>query len=243
LKPVPYTWEEAVRYAKNNRLDLMNERGRVVDAWRQIEVTANAMKAGLDLKVTANVATPPGTANPVDFRAAASSYSAGVFFDGPLNRMAERNAYRAALISYQQQRRVFMALEDQIEAAIRADLRRLELERASFAIARQALITAAGQVELAYFNLRMSRPQAGTTATIDILNALQALLQAKSALLNNYISYESDRVQLLLDMEMLEIGPQGVPADEPNHNSLPGLPPIPAETAPGSRSSANPASA
>jgi outer membrane protein TolC len=225
--------EEATRYARNNRLDLMNERGRVVDSWRQIEVTANALKAGLDLRVNANVATPPGTANPVDFRASASSYSAGILFDGPLNRMAERNAYRAALIAYQQQRRDFMALEDQIEATIRADLRRLEQERASFAIARQSLISAARQVEEARDRLLFIQSAADTTTTLDILNALNTLLQAKSDLLNNYLSYESDRVKLLLDMEMLEIGPQGVPADESDHHSLPGLPPNPAKPAAG----------
>ncbi|HEY1860063.1 MAG TPA: hypothetical protein VGG61_06900, partial [Gemmataceae bacterium] len=116
LRPIPYTLDQAGEYARENRLDLMNQRGQVVDAWRKIEVTASALKAGLDVTATANVATRPFGGNPVDFRSSASQYTVGVAFDSPLNRMAERNAYRESLIAYEQSRRNFMALADQIQA-------------------------------------------------------------------------------------------------------------------------------
>ena len=61
LEPIPYALDEACSYARDNRLDLMNQRAQVVDAWRQIDVTANALKAGLDVKMSANIATPPGS--------------------------------------------------------------------------------------------------------------------------------------------------------------------------------------
>ncbi len=120
LRPIPYTLAEASAYARQNRLDLMNQRGQVVDAWRQVGVTANALRAGLTVTASANLATQPLADAPVDFRASASTYTAGVQFDGPLNRMAERNAYRASQIAYQQARRNFMAAEDGIEAQIRS---------------------------------------------------------------------------------------------------------------------------
>jgi hypothetical protein len=74
LEPVPYKLEEARTYARENRLDLMNQQAAVVDAWRQIEVTASALKAGLDVKLSASIATLPDSTNPVDFRAAASQW-------------------------------------------------------------------------------------------------------------------------------------------------------------------------
>src|SRR5207244_4346106 len=100
LTPVLETQESAIDYALGNRLDLMNECGRVVDSWRQIDVTASALKAGFDVMVNANIATPPLGARPFDFRASASSYSVGFHFDSPLNRYAERNIYRTSQINY-----------------------------------------------------------------------------------------------------------------------------------------------
>jgi outer membrane protein TolC len=214
LRPIPYKLEEAREYARENRLDLMNQRAQVVDAWRQIEVTASALKAGLDVTVSANVATRPGGGNPVDFRASASQYTVGFAFDSPLNRMAERNAYRESQIVYQQARRNFMALDDQIQTSVRLDARQLETERANFGIARQSLISAARQVEAAGDRLLVLPDAAGTTSTQDVLTALSALLQAKSTLISSWINYETDRAQLLLDMDALQLDPRGLPDHE-----------------------------
>ncbi|HEY1859657.1 MAG TPA: TolC family protein, partial [Gemmataceae bacterium] len=217
LRPIPYTLDQAGEYARENRLDLMNQRGQVVDAWRKIEVTASALKAGLDVTATANVATRPFGGNPVDFRASASQYTVGVAFDSPLNRMAERNAYRESLITYEQSRRNFMALDDQIQASVRLDIRQLELERANFGIARQNLVSAARQVEGARDRLLVIPNAADTTGTQDVLNALSALLQAKSTLISSWINYETDLAQLLLDMDALQLDPRGLPDHEPDN--------------------------
>ena len=92
LKPVYFNLQTATQYALDNRLDLMNERGRVVDAWRQLAVTANQLRAGLNVVFNGNLNTQPGSTNPIDFRQSASFYSVGFQFDAPLNRLAERNA-------------------------------------------------------------------------------------------------------------------------------------------------------
>jgi outer membrane protein TolC len=214
LKPGEYDTQQSIDFALANRLDLMNERGRVVDAWRQITVTANALRGVLNLTANANIATPLGGNNPVGFRASASDYNVGFQFEGPLNRQLERNVYRNSLINYQQLRRQFMALEDSITASIRSDIRQLETERISFEIARQALVSAARQVEGAQDRLLVSTNAADTTVTQDILNALNALLQAKSTLIASYINYETFRVQLLLDEEALQLDERGLPRDE-----------------------------
>jgi hypothetical protein len=227
LRPIPYTLPEASAYARANRYDLMNLRGRVVDAWREVGVAANALRAGLNLTASANVATQPFADAPFDFRASASTYTVGFQFDGPLNRLAERNLYRASQINYEQARRNFMAGEDQVEAQIRQDLRTLEQERTNFGIARLTLITAARQVEASRDRLLLVERASDTTTTLDILNALSALLQAKSRLILSWVNYQSGLIQLQLDTEALQLTPRGVPADEPDAdlNTLP--PPTP----------------
>jgi outer membrane protein TolC len=227
LKPIPATLAEASAYARANRLDLINERGRVVDAWRQVAVTANALLAGLTVTGKANIATPPGGKNPVDFRASASDYQIGFAFDAPLNRMAERNAYRTAQINYQSERRTFIGLDDQIQASIRLDVRNLETERASFVIARQSLISAARQVEAARDRLLLADKAADTTITQDVLTALSSLLSAKATLISSWISYETTRVQLLLDMEALQVDERGLAINEPDTRPDDALLPLP----------------
>jgi outer membrane protein TolC len=219
LKAIPATLDEATSYARDNRLDLMNERGRVVDAWRQVTVAADALRAGLNVTAKANIATPPLGNNPVDFRASASDYNVAFAFDSPLNRMAARNAYRTAQINYEAERRNFMLLDDQIQAAIRQDERNLQTQRASFAIARQSLISAARQVEASRDRLLLADKAADTTISQDVLTALSALLQAKETLIGSWISYETTRVQLLLDMEALQVDERGIATDERDHPS------------------------
>jgi outer membrane protein TolC len=233
LKPIPYQLQEAETYAQNNRLDLMNLRGRVVDAWREIGVAANQLRSDLTVTASANVATKPGADAPFDFRASASSYTVGVQFSGPLNRVAERNVYRTTQINYEEARRNFMALSDNISASVRQDLRTLEQERINFGIARLQLISAARQVEATRDRLLLVANASETTSTLDILNALSSLLQAKSRLIGSWANYESARVQLLFDMDALQLTPRGVPADESDHEPDTDTLPAPTPVLPG----------
>jgi outer membrane protein TolC len=210
LPQIDYHEDTAVSYALENRLDFMNDRARVTDAWRQIKVTANALEGVMNVTVGGNINTAPDASNPFDFAAIASSYRVGLQLEGPLNRLAERNAYRASLINYQRRRRDFMAREDQIVQAIRRDLRQLETDRLNFIIARQSLISAARQVEASRERLRLGGDANPATGTLDILNALNTLLQAKNSLIAVWVNYESGRLQLLLDMEMMQLDERGL---------------------------------
>jgi outer membrane protein TolC len=218
LLDVRWTEADALAFAKANRLDLQTEQAQVTDAWRKVLVAANQLKSELNVIANANLATPitSGT-NLFNFSGDAARYSVGVQFDGPLNRLAERNAYRASLIAFQQARRSYMLLSDRVEQAVRRDLRNLELQRFSFEISRMRVISAARQLEASRTLILRGRQgqEAGTaSATIDILNALNSLLDARNALAAGYINYEQLRVQLLLDLESLQLDPHGYPIDE-----------------------------
>jgi FtsZ-interacting cell division protein YlmF len=208
-KPFPFSEAQAISIALANRLDLKNEQAQVTDAWRQVWVAANRLEPGLNVVAGVNLATGPDPNGPLDFSARASSYNVGLQFDAPLNRFAERNSYRASLINYQRARRQWMAARDGVILGIRRGLRQLETDRINFNIARNSLIAAARQVDAARERLLLSGAN-DTTGTLDILNALNSLLSAKNALISTWVSCEVTRLQLLLDMELLELDARGL---------------------------------
>jgi outer membrane protein TolC len=205
--------DEAIAFAKANRLDLMNQKARVTDAWRKMAVTANALRGDLNIVANANLANDPTKGRPLEFMASQSSFSLGLQFDGPLNRFKERNDYRSSQIAYQKARRDYMALSDSIERAVRNDLRQLDVQRLSFEISRQSVISASRQVESVRAAI-LGEKNLSPTATIEILNALSDLLAARNALAQSYTSFEQLRIQFLLDLERLQLDSRGFPIHE-----------------------------
>ena len=115
--------QAAVRVGLEYRMDLMNERAQLYDAWRQIRITANTLKGVLNVALTNNVYTGPYTTNPFAFLSQAKNFSLVLNAELPLVRMTERNAFRTALINYQRQRRNLMNAEDGLKIQLRHDLR------------------------------------------------------------------------------------------------------------------------
>lgn len=209
--------EAAIAEAKGNRLDLMTQKARVTDTWRKVIVAANALKSDLTLTTTAALNTAPGASHPFAYDTRLTRLTVGLQFDGPLNRLAERNNYRAALIAHQRARRAYMDLSDQIEQEVRLDLRSLRQARLSFELARQSLIAAARQVanERILLNAppRLQQQGGGGDATLRTLQALAQLNSARNNLAGTFIRYEQLRVQLLLHLEALQLDDRGFPTN------------------------------
>ena len=200
--------QDAVQYALQNRLDLKNVRGQLTDAFRNMEVAADALES--DLTVSASASLGTDNDNAFRFDSNANSYNVGVQFDGPLNRFNEANAYRASQIAYQASRRSVMATEDGITNGIRADLRALRISRLNFQIGRQSLISSIRQVDNAQTRLRTATDSANDSSpTQDLLNALAGLLAAKNGLISNRINHEIARINLFVDLELLYLDEQG----------------------------------
>jgi outer membrane protein TolC len=214
---------EALTVARENRLDLQNRLAIVTDAWRQVRIAANALMSDLNVIAQADIGTDKDHNRPFNFAAEASRYAVGLRFDGPLNRLAERNAYRASLITYQRAKREYMKLLDQVEAQVRQDFRQLNRLRISFAISQAQLLSAAKQYENARLILLGPREKrtANDSTTLNLLNALNSLLAARNLMVTNYINFEQQRVQLLLDLEVLHLDPRGFPVHADPQSSPP----------------------
>jgi hypothetical protein len=218
LDAVSLTWidmksEEAFRAARLNRPDWMNARAALVDSWRQIEVTANALKSGLALTVNGKLSTVDN--NPLKFSSNTGQLNVGVQFDAPLTRLVERNAYRTALINYQQARRQYYAFEDAINQTLRATLRDIRLAQLDFELRRAAVFVAITQLDLTRLGLqRPPRPgetgQLGATTARDLLQASSALLSAQNSFLAAWLNYEIQRMNLDFDLGTMRLDENGM---------------------------------
>ena len=198
----------AVSYALQNRLDQMNRDAQVMDSFRKIEVAADALQSELNVTGQLGLGTDPSKNNAFRLDSSANTYRVGVQFDGPLNRLNERNVYRATQIAYQQATRNYMAGKDTIANEVRSSLRQIELRRLNFQIARQQLVAATRQVDQAQIALRTSL-DSNTNLTRDLLQSLQVLLNAKNNLIFNWIDYKITKIRLFTVLELLYLDDNG----------------------------------
>ncbi len=209
IEPLSINQYTAISYAHLNRLEVMNAKAAVMDAFRRVEVAADALESDLTLRGEAALRSDPGRNNAYRFDSSAARYAVGLEFDGPLNRLNERNDYRSAQIAYQKASRDFIAERDIVANGVRAVLRRLELARLNFQIARQQLVAATRQVDQAQIDLRRSA-ESDSNLTSFLLEALEGLLEARNGLMANWITYRQQKMALFVELEMLYLDENGV---------------------------------
>ncbi len=217
LRPNEIDSEEAFEVAKANRLDLMNARARLVDSWRRIEFDANALKSDLSVTFSGDMSTVDD--NPVKFDPDTGRLQAGLAFDTPTTRLAERNQYRATLIEYQRARREFMLFEDEINQSVRNSIRMADLLELNFEIRRAAVNVAIAQVDVT--RLELTKPPKpgevkllGATTARDLVSALNDLLDAQNDFLNVWVSYEVLRILIDFELGTMQLNEHGVWIDQ-----------------------------
>lgn len=204
LLPININMDDAMATALVQRLDLMNQRGRLADDWRAIKLTADDLKSVLNLNVSQSIRT--GDDKPLDFSLDNSQSRVGLSVDLPLNRIEQRNAFRRAIIGYQNARRDLMALEDSIKFDVRNSLRTLAETRLQYPISVTRAALAAEQVTSTRLQLALGVP--GVRAT-DLLEALQDSREALIAVANSRIGYIVDDAFFAIDLELMELDQSG----------------------------------
>ena len=106
-----------------------------------------------------------------------------------------------------------MLLRDQIVQQIRLDMRQLVLQRRTFEINREQVIIAARQLEQAEYNLR-TVTDATQNLTFLLLQALSSVLTARNSLISTWVSYETARMSLYRDFDLMDIDANGVWTNE-----------------------------
>jgi len=213
LQPVDLTVNQAIQVALGNRLDLQNALGAVTDAWRQVEVDANALQGILNFQYNASFNEAPNHAGLFRFDAANTIQNFGLQFNAPINRRQQRNQYRGDQIQYQRNRRAYMLARDTVVQEIRADMRQLVLTRRTFEINREQVIIAARQLEQAEYSIR-TETDPNVNLSLLLLNALQSVLQSRTSLVSAWVSYETARMSLYRDFDLMDIDANGVWTNE-----------------------------
>jgi hypothetical protein len=213
--------DKAFQVALANRLDFMNGRAALVDRWRLLEVSADALQSVVNVTASGDVRTSKN--NPVSFRAPTGSFRMGLEFDAPFTRLLERNAYRESLIEYQRNRRNLIQSRDSLERGLRALIRTLEQRRQQLEIQRRAVSIAMRRVDETQLSLNEppaprlpgQRPLISPTVSFNLLSAQRALQSTQNNFLAAWLRYYSARLRLYRELGIMELAPDGMWIQKP----------------------------
>ncbi|MGL4593473.1 MAG: hypothetical protein ACRCUY_01950 [Thermoguttaceae bacterium] len=210
LLPTKIKPDEAFQLASEYRLDWMNERAKLVDSWRKIDIAANKLKGDLKLNVQGEMGTIDQKG--VHFDADNSRLKVGLEWDSPLTRYTEMLNYRRSQIFYQAARRNYYTYVDSVNADLRKILRDIQINQINFEIQRNAILIALVQVDVKQLEL-IRPPKRGEkltpTSARDLIDALAGLLDSQNAFLSIWVQYETQRMLLDLNMGTMQLNEQG----------------------------------
>lgn len=204
ITPLEYSEEDAIQIALARRLDLANTRDGLDDVERKLVLSAKGLGVQLDLTASANVGSTPETEF-TKLRFNEGTYSLGLAANLPLDRKAERNAYRQALISVQQQQRGYDEEIDQIKLNVRNAYRTLAETADSYRIQKLGLKLAQRRVEVEKLSLQYGR---GTVRLL--LDSEDALVRAQNDVLGALVDHLIAKLSFFRDVGILQVRPDGM---------------------------------
>jgi len=199
-----YSVSEAVETALIQRLDLENSRGAIWDAERKVLVAADGLGPELNLIANASIGSTPDTGF-ARMRFHDGFYSLGLELDLPLERTAERNAYREAQIILTRSERTYEEMTDRIKLQVRQAYRQLQEAATRHQIQLQSVKLAESRVESTSLLL-----QAGRATTRDLLDSQDDLLRAQNELTSALVDHAVAKLNFFRDVGVLQVRSDGL---------------------------------
>jgi len=195
--------DESIQIALTARLDYLNTKDQFEDTVRKVDVAANLLKPRLDL--TANISP---YSNPNDNFSYPDlqryRWDAGLAFDPGLDRQAERDTYRTALINRDRAGRAILQQEDDIKLEVRNSWRTLDQAKRSYEISEIGVKLAERRVDEQ--NLRADLGRANALDQVDAQNALN---DSKNQRTQALVTHTIARLQFWNNMGILYIKANG----------------------------------
>ncbi len=191
--------EAAIRDALARRFDLKVQTGKVYDAQRAAVVAADRLRAELTLLGSApfgsrRSSVDSAAQDDARLRPDRSVLSGLLTLNLPVERTAERVAYRNRLIDLDRAVRAVQALEDDIKLSVRNTVRAMKLAEEQLTIQAQAVRLAEKRVRSVTLFL-----EAGRAQMRDLIEAQDALLAARNGLTAAIVEARMAELELLRD--------------------------------------------
>lgn len=195
---------DAVETALQTRLDLATSYDQVDDARRKINVSADALRAQLDLVGSVSADSTPDT-KIGKLRFQDGSYGVGAQLDLPLDKKSERNAYRRSLLSLLESQRDYEQFVDEVKLEVRNDYRSLIEAARRYEIQKLSLNLAQERVNSTSMLL-----QAGRVQSRDLLDSQDDLLSAQNDRTSTLVDYMIAKLNFYRDIGILQVKPDGL---------------------------------
>lgn len=194
----------AIELATQYRLDLQTARDQIEDARRRVSNAKNNLLPDVNVTGEYGLGNRPG--DPLlDFESRSQTYAAGIRIDLPVDRLAERNTYRASLITLQRSQRNYELRRDQIAVNARDALRgiasaqtNLEIQRFGIEMAQKRLDNARELLKAGIQSLGGSTQDA-VDAQQDLLSAQDSYARARASLQISVLNYLRETGTLRVD--------------------------------------------
>ncbi len=195
--------KSAIAAALHNHLELKTAVQRLEDAERAVRNAANGLLPDLDLSASFSLAGSRTGGESTFY--SDGSHSAGLTLSLPLDKVADRNTYKAAIIERHRRKRALTLARDNVRLDVLNTYRRLRRLANSVRIER-------ANVELAERRVANAkvRFEAGELGNRDVVEAQSAQLRAQNGLIRVILDYDVARLQLKRDIGILFIGPEGM---------------------------------
>ena len=198
LSALNFDPDQAFNIAIENHLELLNEIDRFEDAKRRVNVSANQLKADLNILADASLDSErPTDYTNFDFNDVRAG--AGIQLNLPLDRLRQRNNYRASLVNFESAIRRLSLQLDSKKNEVASGLRGLELLRRSYTIRENSVETTSRREEGETLSF-----QAGRRTMLNVSTAQDALVSAQNLLTASLVGHLSSKLQLLVNIGILD---------------------------------------
>jgi outer membrane protein TolC len=199
-----FTEDKVIEAALLQRLDLINRVDAIIDAQRKVYVAADGFRADADLVgnvgVTSSKRADRGTLGWMR-----EEYGLGLQIDLPLDRVAEQNVYRKALITLNERQREYELAADTIALEVRQAHRDL-----TEAAERYKVLVEALELAQQRFNNTFLLLQHGKASSRRVLQAQTDLFAAQNDAGKALLDYTVATLKFYRDTGALQVLPDGM---------------------------------
>lgn len=189
--------KNAFSVAVKHRLPLLNAIDRYEDRQRKVRVAADRLRAQLGIAAITSLDSQ-GIEDYDQFNLDDVRTTLRLSLDLPIDRLNERNSYRSSLIRFESQLRSLSKTLDDLRSLIDRSLRELDRLKENYRIQTNAVFLAETQVNGALLSI-----ESGKAIFRDLEEAQDDLIQAQNAQTTALVDYLSARLDLLLDLGIL----------------------------------------